>query len=356
MLTRHDIKGAAGAFAPAVCKGELVQSLSLTRPSAAAQQPILSGVLFKGSSRTFGSLAVLPSNVGAVEAALHFAMGLNNFTVILGPSGWGKSHILDGVYEKLAERNRNTPTVVSATDWLAATANTDPTLPLLLDDVQEIASRPRARIQLRLALERRVRSGRPTIMTFAAAKKSRNLSAILPSVKDWSIGVISEPAPTERMLVIAELAQTQGLSLSTALTKVIANKMRGNGRTLVGALRRLRLNGPLWLDVNGTLKAFGVLEPFFADSGSWDLRGHILSVAKTFPAHEFGLTREELATYAMLRQACLCELDVARIMRVEPGEAYLSCTRFEKRCAESESAVLGVRNFAESVVEGLLSD
>jgi hypothetical protein len=333
-----------------------VPTVFLSRPLTAVQQPTLAEVLFRGSARTFGTLAVLPSNVGSVEAALHFAIGLNSFSVIVGPSGWGKTHILECVSEKLSQRFKPTPLVMSATEWLSGSHSADPTLPLLLDDVQELTTRPRSRIQLRLALERRVRSGRPTMLAFTAAKRTRHLSAILPSAKDWMVGTISEPAPSERMLIIAQLAESQGLSLSTSLTKVIAQKMRGNGRTLVGALRRLRLHGPLWNDVSGTLKACGLLEPFFADSGSWDLRGHILAVSKTFDAEQFGVPIAELVAFTMLREAALCEVDVARSLKIEPGEAYARSARFEKQYRSSEPALLAVRNFSESVVEGLVTD
>lgn len=331
-------------------------SLSLNRPLTTVQQPTLSEVLFRNSPRTFGSLAVLPSNVGAVETALHFASGLNAFSVIVGPSGWGKTHVLECVSERLSQRCQPTPLVMSATEWLTGVHGADPSLPLLLDDVQELTSRPRSRIQLRLALERRVRANRPTMLAFTAAKRTRQLSTILPSAKDWMVGTISEPAPTERMLIIAQLAEVQGLSLSTSLTKVIANKMRGNGRTLVGALRRLRLHGPHWNDVGGTLKACGLLEPFFADSGSWDLRGHILTVAKSFDATRYGVQSSDLVAFTMLREAALSEVDVARSLKIEPGEAYARCARFEKHYKTSDQALLAVRNFAESVVEGLVTD
>ena len=331
-------------------------SSSISRPLTTLQRPTLSEVFFEGSARTFGSLAVLPSNVAAVETGLHFGIGLNPFAVIIGPSGWGKTHILECVSEKLSARHKPTPAVMSATEWLEGQHNGDPTLPLLLDDVQEITGRPRSRIQLRLALERRVRSGRATLLAFTAPKKTRHLNAILPSAQEWMVGTISEPAPSERMLIIAQLADAQGLSLSPSLTRVIAHKMRGNGRTLLGALRRLRLHGSLWNDVSGTLKACGLLEPFFADSGTWDLRGHILSVAKGFNATLYGVPISDLVAYTMLREAALCEADVARSLKIEPGEAYARSARFEKHHQASEQAVLAVSKFAESVVDGLVSD
>ncbi len=323
----------------------------MATPAQASSKSIL-----RSSPRTFGSLAVLPSNVGAVETALHFASGLNTFSVVVGPSGWGKTHILECVSEKLSQRLKPTPLVMSASEWLSGTHVTDPAQPLLLDDVQELTTRPRSRIQFRLGLERRVKSGRPTMLAFTAAKRTRHLTATLPSSKDWMVGTISEPAPSERMLIIAQLAEAQGLVLSTSLTKVIAHKMRGNGRTLLGALRRLRLHGPIWSDVSGTLKACGLLEPFFADSGSWDLRGHILSTSRVFNVSQYGVPIAELVAFTMLREAALCEVDVARSLRIEPGEAYARCARFEKQYKASEQALMAVRNFAECVVEGLVID
>lgn len=330
--------------------------LPMSRPPEFSPRTSSREMTFPNSARTFGSLAVLPSNVGAVETGLHFGIGLNPFAVIVGPSGWGKTHILECVSEKLAGSHRPTPAVMSATEWIEGGTHIDPTLPLLLDDVQELTTRPRSRIQLRLALERRVRAARPTLLAFTAPKKTRHLGSILPSAKDWMVGTISEPAPSERMLIIAQLAEAQGLSLSAKLTRVIAHKMRGNGRTLGGALRRLRLHGCLWTDVGGTLKACGLLEPFFADSGSWDLRGHILSVAKSFSASQYGIPISDLVAYTMLREAALCEVDVARSLKIEPGEAYARAARFEKQYKSSEQALLAVSKFAESVVEGLVSD
>lgn len=333
-----------------------MSTLALSRPLTNVERLTLSQAAHEGSPRSFGSLAVLPSNVGAVETALHFASGLNTFSVIVGPSGWGKTHVLECASEKLSQRWKPVPLVMSATEWLSGSNSGDSTLPLLLDDVQELTSRPRSRIQLRLALERRVRSGRPTMLAFTAAKKTRHLSAILPCARDWMIGTISVPAPSERMLIIAQLAEVHGLSLSSSLTRVIAYKMRGNGRTLVGALRRLRLHGPLWNDVSGTLRACGLLEPFFADSGTWDLRGHILSVARNFDASRFGVPIADLVAFTMLREAALCEADVARSLSIEPGEAYARCARFERQYKTSENALFAVRSFAESVVEGLVPE
>lgn len=311
---------------------------------------------FPGPVRGFGSLAVLPSNVAAVEASLQFAMGLSPFSVIVGPSGWGKTHMLECVSAKLGGRFRPTPVVVLATEWVEDNHLVDPNLPLLLDDVQEITTRPRARALLRLGLERRVRSGRPTMLAFAASRRTRPLMSILPSAKGWMVGTISEPAPSERMLIVAQLAEAHGMCLSNSLTSVLAHRMRGNGRTLVGALCRLRLHGAVWTDVKGTLKACGLLDPFFADSGTWDLRGHMLQTARGFDTRRYGVSSDDMVAFTMLREASLCELDVARSLKIEPGEAYSRCLRFAKQVRNSEDALLAVTNFTERVVEGLVSE
>ena len=53
--------------------------------------------------RNFDTIATLPSNVEAVEAALQFAVGANPFMVLVGPSGWGKTHLLECVATRLRQ-------------------------------------------------------------------------------------------------------------------------------------------------------------------------------------------------------------------------------------------------------------
>lgn len=284
---------------------------------------------------------------------MHFANGVHTFAVIVGPSGWGKSHILECVSDRLAQRCLPAPRVVSAAEWLDDLRMDGPH-PLLLDDLQEITERPRSRIQFRIALERRVRTGRPTMLAYDGVKRTRHLNSILPRAKEWAIGLIDEPAPSERALVIAQLAEVEGLSLSPALTHVVARHMRGDGRTLAGAMHRLRAAGPLWNDVGGTLKACGLLEPFFADSGDWDLRGHILGVAQHFDPGPIPIA--DLIAYTMLRLAEIGEIDVARVMGIEPGEAYSRCARFERLYKTSEEAMAIVQKFLETIVGGLLTE
>jgi hypothetical protein len=327
----------------------------ITTGSPRVQAPRLSDVLFEPTARRFGSLAALPSNVQAVEAGLLFATHLHTFVAIIGPSGWGKSHLLDCVSYRLAQDHTPAPTVEPALQWLAH-SRVDPHLPLILDDVQDAVGKTRTRLQLRLALERRIRSGRPTILAFTASGMSRQIRNFLPSQRDWVIGEIREPAPTERLLLINQMATAEGLTLSTALTKLLAGRMQGNGRTLSGAMKRLRMAGTQWSDVRATLRACGILDPFFADCPEWDLKERIVRVSDEVGVKFAGMSLEDLAVYIMLREASFPEADVARYFRIESAEVYLRASRFEKRVTTCDKCRACVAQFVETVVDGILYD
>jgi len=331
------------------------RAIPIPPDATGSKAPRLSDVLFEPSARRFGTLAALPSNVQAIEAGLLFATGLHTFVAIVGPSGWGKSHLLDSVSYRLRQDTNSSPTMLPAIEWLAQT-RTDSHGPLLLDDVQDAVSRTRPRLQLQLALERRVRAGRPTILAFTAASVTRQLRGFLPSQRDWVISSIVEPQPTERLLVIDQMASLEGLTLSTALTKLLAFRMRGNGRTLAGALKRLRLHGTQWVDVQATLRACGILDPFFADSCDWDLKERIVRTSDEVGSRFSGVSLEDLAVYIMLRQACFPEADVARYFRIEASEVYIRAERFEGTCRQCDKSRACVAQFVETVVDGILKD
>ena len=74
--------------------------------AASASDNKLSNVLFERRVATFNSLAALPSNVEAIEAALMFSAGLNPFVAIVGPSGWGKSHLLGATSSRSPQKEQ----------------------------------------------------------------------------------------------------------------------------------------------------------------------------------------------------------------------------------------------------------
>lgn len=316
------------------------------------RSPLPSEVLFDRPSRTFASLAALPTNVEAIEAGLRFSAGMEPFVALVGPSGWGKSHLLSAAALRMA---KCTPPVrlVSVADHLRSSESVDVPGILLLDDCQEVLGKPKMRLMLRLLLERRVRMGRPTMLAFTLPKPTRSLSNLLPSERNWVTIAIEAPGTQERALLIEQMAAAEGLALSSRLVRIVAAQMHGNGRTLSGALKRLRLEGASWLDAPATLRACGLLDPFFSDNPEWDLKLKIVRLAEQNRARFGRVLPNDLAIYTMLREADLAESDVARALGIEPSAAYLRASRFAKDVGTDPQAASYVKRFVEIVVESL---
>jgi len=328
----------------------------LNHRSGTPHVPKLSEVLFEKKEHSFGSLAALPSNVEAIEAALLFSAGMNRLVALVGPSGWGKTHLLRAVSYRLSLDDGVYVEPASALEYLACPHRFESPAPLVLDDVQDALSKARQRLALRFALERRVRAGRPTILAFTSPKPSRQLRAFLPNARDWKIVAMGEPAADERVQLLNQMAAAEGLALSPRLTKVLADQMHGNGRTLAGALKRLRLSRSTWLDTGSTLQALGLLEPFFADNSGWDLKMRILRLAESSRARFGKVNPLDLALYTMLREAGLAESDVARAAAISNADVYQRTMRFQKQLETCEVTAANVRQFVELVVGSLAKD
>lgn len=316
--------------------------MSVVYPTKADAPPTkLSDVLFDRRTPSFANLAPLSFNVEALEAALIFSAGLANLVAIIGPSGWGKSHILSAVQGRFKAEGRPSYPLMAAAKALEEHSQFLSASPLMLDDCQEVIDGGRRRAMLRLTLEGRVRANRPTILSFTGAKASRQIRSLLPNQRAWSICVIETPNPEERIQLIRHMAEADGLTLSPALVRIMAHEMHGDGRTIAGALKRLRLTGPQWMDNLATVKACGILNAFFCDNGSWDLKHRILKLALEHKRSSAG-AHPDLAAFVMLKIASLEEAEVARALGVEPAAVYFSASRFEGdlACDHLKKAVL----------------
>ncbi len=315
------------------------------------ERPRLSTVLLKNEPRSFDSLVTLPSNVQAAEAALLFGAGRLPFVSLVGPSGWGKSHLLEASAQALRQVNRDcSPQVVNAEDWVQTAHRLDPLEPLLIDNVQEAIDQHKSRLQLRLAIERRIRAGRPTMLAFTAPKVTRAIRNFLPNHHAWVVTEIESPTATERERLVRTMSRTEGLALSESLQWLLARKLLGDGRTLIGAFQRLKLADSKWLDGAATLRALGVLTPFFADNVTWDLREIIFESAVSRCRTDWN---RDLATYVMLKVALIPEAEVAQFFEVKPATAYARAVAFQKRMDQSDDIRSQTRRFIEEVVDRL---
>lgn len=321
--------------------------------SSASQRPRLSEVLFPNAKPTFESFAKLPSNAQALELTRVFAANGASFVALIGPSGCGKSHLLKSASSTIEADRTQHAEVLDAALWALNPPKLDHAA-LILDNVEDALDKPRVRLQLRLALERRVRSGRPALLSFTAQRPSRSIRAFLPSSKDWIVCGIQEPDARERECLVRQLAEAEGLKLCDCLVWLLSHRMNGNGRSLLGALKRLRLDRTQWTEPDMILRACGVLDPFFTDNASWDLRDQIACCSEEFAGKVTG-SRQELAIYTMLRVALLAEEDVARYYEMEPGEAYSAAIRFEDQVSVQRQAFVAseVPEFLQFVVQKL---
>jgi hypothetical protein len=279
----------------------------------------------------FSTFAPLPSNGPAVEACNHFLVGMVTQLAFVGPSGWGKSHLLEALHAHSASS-----LLLDVNRAADAPGRLDGHKTLLLDNVQEVFGKPKLRQVLSLLLERRMKSGRPTVLAFTADRPTRQIKQLLPGSRGWTVAAISAPAPEEKVLIIEQLASAEGLALSSELKQIVARHMHVNGRTLSGALKRLRLSGENWTDSESTLRACGVLNPFFSDNPEWDLQHKIIMVAEDCsPCPEM---QKDLALFAMMSVANLAETDVARWAGIEPSAAYGRTHEFKKKLDQCEDA------------------
>ncbi|HMS54071.1 MAG TPA: DnaA/Hda family protein [Fimbriimonadaceae bacterium] len=316
------------------------------RASQGSEGLRLSDVLFQHQTKGFETLAPLPSNIEAIEAALLFSSGLNTLTAIAGPSGWGKSHLLRAASEHMAKVGSSRPNVEAAVDWVEAQKFADSNQPLILDDVQDVLGKPRLRLMFRLALERRVRSNRATLLSFTAPKACRQIRSALPSTRNWTVVCLEAPHPAERHLVLRQIASNEGVSLSEPLIRLLASRLKGDGRTLQGAVRRLGLESPIWLGEESALRASGLLAPFFADNSTWDLRDHVYEHASKFPTD----SPRNLAVVALRRVACMPESDIAKYFGISQGEVYAICESYDSKGEENIVTEGRLQSFIGEVV------
>ena len=321
-----------------------------------ATSPRLSEVLFPNSTRNFATLAGVPSNVEAVEAALTFVGGSSPFAALVGPTGWGKTHLMEAVASQVSREEGGSIPIHTAMEWATSPHGATSHKPLLLDNVQDALVRPKVRQSIRAALERRVRLGLPTMLSFTANRPTRPLKSLLPSCQDWVVANIKPPDPRERMVVISQISAAEGVAVSQALARLLAFKMKGNGRTLVGALKRLRLYGPVWLDSRATLKACGILDPFFVDNSAWDLKEQIQRISQQSEFKHGHASAPDMAIFTMLREACLSEAEIARFVGIGPSEVYQRSAKFEEQASLSEPVRADLNTFIEFIVDSLLRE
>jgi chromosomal replication initiation ATPase DnaA len=320
----------------------------------------LTDLILPNERTSFAGVAPLPSNVRAVEIALLFATGHTTFGVIHGASGCGKTQILRAAASYCISHSDRTVEYRTAEQFISQSSRNEPSIPVVLDDCQSVIGKPKQRLLFRLAIERRVRANRPTLLCFsenglARPLTSKQLTSFLPHSRSWKVEKVESPSTPERFMLIQHLARTEGMRLSPALINIIATKMLGNGRVLLGAIRRLKLQQTDWVEPLQVLRACGTLDPYFADNPTWDLRHRIARVAEDHQTMFPEVNATDMAIFTMLRTAGLCEGAVSSYLGISPTTAYTQANAFARLTRGDAMIAARHHQFVELTLDRLLT-
>lgn len=312
-------------------------------------------MLFEQPERSFASIAHVDSNLDAVDAALNFSARKIPFVAIIGPSGWGKTHLLHAVSRSLGFDSNQVFAPISVDDFWSTPQRSE-SAPLILDNIQEVLAKPRQRMAVRIALERRIRIGRPAILSFTASQFSREIKAFLPIAREWTTAVIREPDIAERVVILEKMVQAEGLTFSPNLTNILVRELKGTASTYSGVLKRLRLSGLVWVNPGQILRALGLLDAFFVDNSAWDLKLKILKVEERCRAAFPLVNVRDLAIYTMVTTAELGEAGVARLTSMSPSSVFELVNQFNNSMRNDPTLVAHSQKFAECVVASFVRD
>lgn len=268
------------------------------------------------------TFAALPSNIGAMEIAMRFASGSARFVGLFGPCGWGKSHLLQAVLETM-EQNHLAPLMMSALQWTELPNRNSIRNPILLDETQELMLHPRSKHIWRQSIEHRLRTGRRTLIAWTSDWCFGPTNQLLPPSREWVIAQLDSPGIDEKVLVVLQMAAAKDVRISQAIAQLIARHVNGNGRSVNGAIQRLRLVSKDWTQPQDLLKACGIIRPYILGHDGWDPRDQVLdAVCRTLGLSERDLSVQEVSCYFMTKEMELAELEVAESLKVTPGTVY----------------------------------
>lgn len=314
--------------------------------------PTLSDVLFSGPDQSFSNFCIVESNVQALDAVQLFAIGAHKNVALVGPTGWGKSHLLHATAERISSEFGTQITPIDAVQY-ANSCKIDSPAPLILDNVQEAFEASRTRIQFRILLERRIYAGRPTLLSFTAPRLTRNIRTLMPNYRRWIFAQIQSPPVEERQLILDKMAAAADIHIAPSLIRIIAGRMKGNGRTLTGALQRLNLFDSKYTDTPSILRALGLIDIFFRDNSSWDFREKMLLAAC---GNGNKVEAKRMVVYLMNEVAGFPESEVAFATQTLPGDVYNICQSMRRELETDTNMRTRYKQYSNRVLELLLND
>jgi chromosomal replication initiator protein len=212
----------------------------------------------------FESFVVGPSNrlAHAAAEAVTCRPGELSPLVVYGPTGVGKTHLLEGTWTGLRKRHpRLTVVYLSAeqftTSFLQALRGSG--LPsfrrkyrgldvLILDDLQFFSGKRATQIELQYTVDTLLREGRQLV--FAADRAPADLVDLGPElVSRLASGVVcrvERPDYETRRGILGQMARRFEVNLPDDVVHYVASNLSSHARELSGALCRLRATSEAW--------------------------------------------------------------------------------------------------------------
>lgn len=284
---------------------------------------------------------MLESNIGAIETCAQFARGVLPFVVLYGPSGWGKSHLVESLEAEMTRSAAGPVRLRDALSWVQSPSRADYHAALMLDDVQGVVRHPRLRHALRIELERRVRAKRATLLCFTSRRAPSTTKLLPAAVPPWSFAAVHEPTSRERLIIVRRIAEQNGIEIADEVIRLIAHHLCGNGRSILGAIERLKLADSDWSRPESALRACGVLRPYWLGSDGWDPRDVVAdSSAEVLRGTDGVLAHDDVVAYFLLCELGMTEGEAASFTKLGECGVFRRATAVKKRLADP--AVAGV--------------
>lgn len=293
----------------------------------------------------FSNFAAVPSNFGAVEVGARFAQGTTPLVIVMGTPGWGKTHLIESVKRFIERQSGSVDGVISAIHFAEGRARAEVALPILIDDAQDIWGNMRAKQQFRRLIERRVKSRRPTFVCCADTVSRLEVARFVPCAQDWAFQSIVTPSKRERAHIVRQIADTEHVALSHPLVTLFARHLCGDGRSIRGAMRTLKVVRNDWSQRSDVIEACGVLNSYIQGEDGWDPRDAVWEIvqAKSVGHDLPELFAESVCSYLLVSQMGLSEYDVATFLGVSPQTAYAMSVTIKEATTE-----LSVKRFVVS--------
>ena len=231
-----------------------------TEPSVPAGSPVgglRGGVAARRLPASLDAFVVGPSNRMAF-AAIELAAarpGEMSPLVIHGPSGVGKSHLLEGMCRRFRDLHPGATTLLLSAEQFTTSflqslhgsglpgfrrgcRNADL---LVIDDLQFFAGKRATLMEVQQTVDHLHRQGRP--MVFASDRDLTALDGLGPDLltrlRGGMTARIESPDYDVRRGIVAAVAASRGVSLPDEVIHYVATNMTRHARELIGALNRL---------------------------------------------------------------------------------------------------------------------